>query len=311
MIKFTDYVNEMEDNNMTEMMEKSNVLEMIEADIESMEEGERVQLSPFRCVPRETISHIKVSYSLPTTIGEAETIILLAINQLIVATRLSVGKLLNSYGMELDDKTLFFKLKNLCSGGFVDKYAFVSETGHAGTRFYALSSRGCAVLYNKGYNSSKARYITPTLVTKPKKVKQLLASTQYAVCNGHTEFEVRHAVFTPEKDKQYSENVFRAHCIISTPDGAVVVEAARGDENPIYEKIDRMDDVLKHRKANVELGNMRLVVVCENEEDTKRVYERLKSKKHRMDIFVTDDLSVFNEKVNGYKIEKSRFIFEI
>lgn len=235
--------------------------------------------SPFAAVKGETFCKIgSENKNMPfERVSEKGKLILLIVNKFLFGTTQSLQATFRALGVDVTVEELRSEVRKLKESGFLAQYEFSTPSGgKSSAKVYRLAHRGAGLLLDAGQHPRKNEYINGIDASR---VKSYLAAMQLAVrakgCDVLDDITVAEPCYIPNGDAK-AKRIFRSSVTIQQPQDntTVFIEAPRNDSTnqDILDKIKRMDAVFRNRNsANIPLRNPKLVLVCETNEQLKRI----------------------------------------
>lgn len=278
--------------------------------------------SPFAVYSTERLTFLGSNASThDVELNDVDKLVTLSVNEMLVAT----SKLLHTYLVQLGLKSVDIddiraSLKKLSGAGYLTKMEFTSPTGKSLNKVYSLDTRGQAFVKSKGKHPMLSAYIYGLDATG---VKRILSALQFVISQNYISKAKSIAIASVvaergNRDATESAHIFRPNATVRFEDKTVFVESVRrspANEDELLNKLNRMDDCLKHSKyLNVSVNDtVKVVVVCEDCEHMDSVYRAIKASGTRFcfELIFTNDSDVYNNPNDClYKYEYRKTFFE-
>lgn len=279
--------------------------------------------SPFAVYPGEKLSvmNIGVSDNTFTRLSDIDQLVMVAINEILVATGLLLHKYLLQMGLKnVNIDKIRSSLSKLSDVGYLTKMEFASTESKSLTKVYSLAAKGQAFVKSKGKHPMLSAYIYGLDATG---VKRILSALQFVLSQNYISKAKSIAISSVvaergNRDATESAHIFRTNATVLFEDKTVFVESVRrspANEDELINKLNRMDDCLKHSKyLNVSVNDTaEVVIVCEDFEHMASVYRAIKASESRFcfDLTFTNDSEVYNQPDNClYHCKQKKTFFE-
>lgn len=263
----------------------------------------------------ERIVKVEPSFRASVYITDLDKAILTVINSNLVSTSALLFKQLQTREDVVDQAIIKQRLNKLWKAEFVDKYQYINKDGsYSANKTYALGYRGRGFLKATGIQVNKQQYLQNMFEKEPTQIKRILSAQQFAISIECNNFKIGEVAFIPHRE--IAKHIFRPHATIETNKETIFVESIRNDgtlKEFISDKARRILDVCKNKsKANIEISNPVVVLICEDMNHMRCVQKELENnlKITNIKFMITNDLDVYGGRANlvQVNVQKSSFL---
>lgn len=277
--------------------------------------------SPFAIYPAEKLNVINVGVSREAWLSDVDQLVMLAINEMLVATSTLLHKHLLQLGLEqVDIDEIRASLAKLSCAGYLTKMEFASPTGKSLNKVYSLAIKGQMFVKSKGKHPMLSGYVDGLDATA---VKRLLSTLQFIISQNYTSkaSSISMAAVVAERgncDAKENAHIFRPNATVQFKNKTIFVESVRrtfANEDDLLRKLKRINDCLKHSKyLNTAIHDtVEIVIICEDFEHMLSVVSAVKSSKDRFcfNLAFTNDLDAYNQPESClYPYESKKKVWE-